>query len=66
MAKYELNVVSFVANSITELAVRPPTRHLETVATVTGISLDAGDQYSLDLWYIISLKAFTFEVIALR
>ena len=49
MAKYELNVVSFVANSITELAVRPPTRHLETVATVTGISLEAGDQYSLDL-----------------
>jgi len=66
MAKYKPSVVSFVSNSITELVVLPPMRHLETLAMVTGISLDEGDQYYLDLWYVISLRVLTFEVVALR
>ena len=46
-SKYEANAVSFVTNSITELAVLPPTRRLEAMATVAGISLD---EVSSILW----------------
>ena len=46
-SKYEANAVSFVTNSITELAVLPPTRRLEAMTTVAGISLD---EVSSILW----------------
>ena len=46
-SKHEANAVSFVTNSITELAVLPPTRRLEAMATVAGISLD---EVSSILW----------------